>query len=605
MDEGNNNNKKKKDKLDKVVKSRIKGLGLDALFHQVDVSKKDEDYQKPKKHPFSLEEINLLEKLKRGLEIKKQKKIINLIAAWLKEILTPKASTKISLKLGSTSIKLVEIKNTKENILLTNVLFLPIPPILASNQENREEFILKSLSQEVDIRKINRCFISTIIPRNKVIIKFLKLPTQQLTEIKRMLEFEAERHLPFPLSEVETDFHIIKREENKTYVLLVAVKKEEIAKQLYLLKRIGIKPSAVEVSSIALYNSLIFLSEKKGFSIQINIAATSTDINIVKESKLIFGRGIDWGSKALTLDLSKFLNLSFENAEKIKKENGIILSKETKDRISKDISEKSSLWANYLIAEINKTIQYLQLKEGPVKIDKIILTGGGSKLINLNEYLRDKLKTKVTVYAPPKDIKISCDASSYHKYFPQMSLLLGIALRGLSSRQIEINLLPQKIKYSLQIKRQKMKRITVLAAALIGISISLITPYWIIADRNKQINKFREEIKILKPQLETIQDLRKKIRSIEDYISTKQSCMEVLRQISLIVSPDITIDKFSFDKNKSVVLAGEASSHSSVVTLSRNLSELSIFEDAKIRYTKRENVLKENVDFEIVCSLNN
>ena len=131
----------------------------------------------------------------------------------------------------------------------------------------------------------------------------------------------------------------------------------------------------------------------------------------------------------------------------------------------------------------------------------------------------------------------------------------------------------------------------------------LITPYWIVRKRNVRINILREKIERLKPQLETIQNLKKKIRSIEDYVSTRQSCMEALREISLVVSPDITINKFYFEKNKSVVLTGGASSHSSVVTFSKNLGESELFDDAKIRYTKKEDILKENVDFEIICSL--
>ena len=599
----NEENNKKKKKLDEIVKSRIKGLGLDALFHQVDISKKDEESHKSKKQPVSLEEIRLLEKLKRGLASNKQKKIIHSIAALAEDIFTPKTSTKISLKLSSNSVKLVEIKNGKNGTFLTKALYIPIPSILTSNQERMEEFILKSILKEIDIKKINRCFTSVIIPRSKAIVKFLKLPTQQLMEVRKMMEFEAERHLPFPLSEVETDFYIIKKEENKTHVLLVAVKKEEISKQLHILKKIGIKPSAVEISSLALYNSLNSPLYHDEFSLQINIAATSTDINVVRGRELVFSRGIDWGSKVLTLDLSKYLNLSFENAEKIKKENGILLSREPKDRISKDISQRSSIWADYLVSEINKTVQYLRLKEGRVTIEKIVLTGGGSKLTNLNEYLRDKLKTKVIMHKPPKDIRISCDTDIYTKYFQELSILVGIALRNAPARQIEINLLPQKIKYSIQVKKQKIKRTYAIAAALIGISVLLITPYWIVRKRNVRINILREKIERLKPQLETIQNLKKKIRSIEDYVSTRQSCMEALRQISLVVSPDITINKFYFEKNKSVVLTGGASSHSSVVTFSKNLGESELFDDAKIRYTKKEDILKENVDFEIICSL--
>jgi type IV pilus assembly protein PilM len=585
--------KEKPERLDKVVKSRIKGLGLDALFHQVDVSKKDEGQATIDKHPPSAEEAHLIERLKRGLPSKMGKMIFS------------KTSVKVVLDIGTSSVKLVELSRSKHKILLSKVIYLPIPHIITTTTEKLEKFLLEALSQAIDVKTIKRSFICTLLPRGKAIVKFINLPTQETGEIKRMLEFEAEHHLPFPSSEVEMDYHIIKKGANNTKLVLVAIKKDEILSHLSLLEKLGIKPDTIDLSALALYNSAIPYLPKTGTFLQINIGATYTDINIIKDGALSFSRGVNWGSTELTSSLSNSLNVGFDDAEKIKKENGILLSKKFTDPTKKLISNMAVSWADNLINEINRTISSCQLEQGILEIKHIILSGGGSRLSNLNEYLRDKLKLKITIQEVYKDIEFQYPAESYNKYCRELNLLLGLAWRGFGSGQFELNLLPEKIKYSRELKKQKIKRLVSLSTTVLLTAFLLLLPAWIMKFRDSQIKRLGQTLEQLKPSLVVVQDLKDKIQTIEDYTSTKQSCMEILREISIIISSDVTINSFAFEKNESLTLIGSAQSHASAVNLSKTLSESQFFESAKLKYTRKKDIPgKEEVDFEIICSLN-
>jgi type IV pilus assembly protein PilM len=582
----------KRERLDKIVKSRIKGLGLDALFHQVDLSKKDEEQAVSNKQRPSAEEMRLIERLKRGLPAKMGKAI------------TSKASVKLVLDIGSASVKLVELRRSKDKILLSKAVYLPIPHMVTTSPEKLEKFLLDTLAQIIDFKTIKKSFVSTILPRSKAVVKFLSFPTQEGAEVKKMLEFEAEHHLPFPLSEAEMDYQIIKRQPNDTKLILVAIKKDEISTHLSLLDKLGIKPDTIELSALAVYNSLLPYLPKEGVFLEINIGAAYTDINIIKDAAISFTRGINWGSHQLTLSLSQALNVSFEDAEKIKKENGICLSKKVSDPTKKSISEMAVAWADNLANEINRTISSFQLEKGLVSIKQIVLGGGGSRLINLNEYLKDKLKTKVSLQQACKDVEFEYAAENYNRYSRELNLLLGLAWRGFGSGQLELNLLPEKIKYSRQLKKQKARRLAYAAALTIAAALLLLLPAGIMKLRDKQINRLDKALKELRPAASVVQDLKEKIQTIEDYTSTKQSCMEILREISIIISPDITINSFIFEKNESVILAGSASSHASAVNLSKTLGESSLFAGAKLRHTRKKGIPgKQDVDFEIVCNL--
>ena len=101
------------DKLKKVVKTRIKGLGLDALFHQVDVSKKDDDYHKGKKHTSNIEEWKMLANLKKSLAYSGQQHLHHRFKKLLGGSLSSRTPTYVGLSIGSNSIKLLEIQNQK------------------------------------------------------------------------------------------------------------------------------------------------------------------------------------------------------------------------------------------------------------------------------------------------------------------------------------------------------------------------------------------------------------------------------------------------------------------------------------------------------------
>jgi len=602
----NDQPRQKKDELKKAVRAKIKGLGLDALFHQVDVTKKDEAPFKTKQYTPSDQELNIIEKLKKGIPLIQTKTLQAKFIEFLQRLIRPKISSKLILDIGTSSVKIVLFKNVKDQIILNKAIHIPIPSIVTSSKEKLEKFITESILQTIDSQTLQSSFISTILPRSMAVVKFIQLPTQQEEEIKKMLEFEAEQHLPFPALEVETDHHLLLKDDRQSRIVFAAVKKDEITRHLAFLKKLNIKPDAIEISSMAIYNSALKYFDAQDIYLQINIGATYTDINIIRNKILTFSRGIQWGSKDLGLILSRNLNISLDDAEKLKKENGILLTKKPSNQTQKVISDHTCAWADNLIAGIKRTIESFQLEFGTSSINTIILSGGASKTINLNEYLREHLKLKVILQKPRDDIQIDTSVDILDKFTPEFNLPLGLIANQASPQYIELNLLPRKIKYSREIKKQKTEKIISIATIASLLLSCLLLPLIIISLRNNTIKKLDAYLTRLKPQVVQVQDLKGKIQTIKDYISTKNSCMEILREISILIPYEITINSFSFEKSSSVMLIGIAKSHASVVGFAEDLNKSALFENAKIIYTRKKNTAQEQiVDFQIFCELKN
>ncbi|MBN3040303.1 MAG: type IV pilus assembly protein PilM [Candidatus Omnitrophica bacterium] len=596
-----NNNK---EDLRKAVHSKIKGLGLDALFHQVDKSTKDEFSYAAREKLQSKEEIQLMNRLKNPPRFPEPKNIFSKTVLNLYNLFNKNDDENLIIDIGTSAVKIIEAKQDKSSLVIEKISFIQVPHIVTTGEEKFNDFVITSLKDYRGKNLLKSKKISTLIPRSKVIMKFFSIPTIESSEIKKMLEFEAEHHLPLALSDVEYDFLTLDQENNKSLILFAAAKKQDISKILSLFEQAGITLDCIGVSSLALYNGL-FEESAEDTCLQVLIGSEYTDINITRSGSIEFSRGIELGSKKLTMKISENLNIDFENAEKIKKENGILLKEKDKNDTQKKTSSICCSWADGLINEIEKSIQHFQLHNANQQIKQIVLTGGGSKLENLNEYLRDKLKTKTVVSKKPQGLRLDCDSLAFDKYYLQLQALIGLALSHTHHKYLAINLLPQSIKKSIKRKKEKANLYIKTSLAVLLASLLFLIPFGLYLSREKKIKGLQAEIIKLKPQAETARQLQTKISTIEDYISTKQSSMDIMREISLLVTDDIIIDRFSFEQNRMVSLIGTAKTHSSAVNFSQSLSGSSFFESSNLKYSQKKDRYSEIVDFEIICILKN
>jgi len=588
--------KEKQEKLTQAVRARMKGLGLDALFHQVDITQKDSTTRR-RNQPKNEEDAALL---KRSLaQDPGRLPFLRETYAQLAQTNTPR---QVAISVGEKAIKILDFETSPTKTVITRVRYLPVPHQVTTTPENYETFITQTLTEQLGQRTGAPPALTLLIPRCDTVVKFLTLPSTDLAEIRKMIDFEIEHHLPFP--QAEADYQVLRRDGARSQVLLAAVPSADLTRQLAVFEKIGILPRTVEVSALALYNALAPLTTRQGITVHLAVGSRFTDINIIQDGQLVVSRGVTFGSRQLTDRLAEVLNVSFENAENIKKKHGILLLKKETNAVEQTFSGEACRWADLLVVEIQRTIQSFQMNLGMKHVDRLILTGGGAQLTHLNEYLKEKLQIPVMVPKLPSDIEVAADQDIFEEHLHALLPLLGTTQPQRGSRQdnVTINLLPRRMKSSLLRRKTRARQTVHLAAALIGLAAFCLVPLSLLGARSRQIQSINARIAHLKPQLRLAEDLKEKISTIEDYISTKTSCMTVLREISLLVSDDIMINKLDFEQNRAVTLTGEAASHASVVDLSRALNESKMFTSATLNYTRKKDRQTNTVDFEIVCT---
>ncbi|MCH8741570.1 pilus assembly protein PilM [Patescibacteria group bacterium] len=303
----------------------------------------------------------------------------------------------------------------------------------------RLESVLQKLIEKPKFGKINtKKFIFTL-PESKTFIHIVELPPDLKKEkTEEFIRSEAVSNFPFSLSDIYFGFKIVNRE-----VFLAAVQKNIVNEYLRVFKNLKLKPIVLEIESTSIFRAL---TKKEDEAILITgIGARTTNINIFDEGYLRLSISIDTAGNKFSQVLVKKLNISFQEAESLKKEIG--LDHEKKEGkvfliLQKEIQE--------IIFEIKKTEDYFRNKTGK-KIEKIILAGGSAPIPHLRQYLEENLEQPVLIGDPWENINIDIlKKKEYFKKALEINPILyapaiGSALRGLTRRpeKADINLLPR------------------------------------------------------------------------------------------------------------------------------------------------------------------
>ncbi len=236
-----------------------------------------------------------------------------------------KAKAVLGLDIGTSSIKAILLKVTKEEVELANagMVELHLDPAL-ENKEKRARVIegIKRLLEENEI-KVKNAVIA--VPGQSVIIRHLRLPSGARERLDQVIKFEAQNQIPFPLDKVGMDYQALPgKEGEEVKVILAAMKQELIDDRLALVEGAELSCVAMDISSLTLYNALRFRKPPKEAEVValIDIGATTTDISIHRDGVLEFTRSAPVAGNDLTGAIQYKLGVSFSEAEKLKREEG-------------------------------------------------------------------------------------------------------------------------------------------------------------------------------------------------------------------------------------------------------------------------------------------
>jgi type IV pilus assembly protein PilM len=349
-----------------------------------------------------------------------------------------KPKSQLGIDIGSSNIKIAQLRPKDDQFVLETYGLVNTSYQIANKESSTSvketAEILKNLVQRAGVTCKK---VIASLPNNSVFTSVIDMPKIPDSELKTAVEFEAKKYVPLPLAEVALSWSIIQEKkpkilkdtnlgayksetESRIKVLLTAVPTAVIDNYLKVFKMADLEVLALEIEALSLIRSLV--AEDADNTILIDIGAKSTSINLVDDGYLRLSKNLNVGGETITTSIAQSLSVNQARAEQFKKDFGL-----GANSTSTQIPQVMRPILDIIKNEASQLINLFESRGQ--KIDKIILTGGGSKLPSLKEYFSVLGKTMVLAdpwvkVNYPSDLKPLIGPLG-----PNLAVAVGLAMR--------------------------------------------------------------------------------------------------------------------------------------------------------------------------------
>jgi type IV pilus assembly protein PilM len=292
-----------------------------------------------------------------------------------------KAKSVVGLDIGSSAVKAVELRPSGKGAWhVAAIASEPVPQdSIVDGAIIDGAAVAESIRRLFNHKGFRTKDVAASVSGSAVIVKKISLPVMTEQELAASIQWEAEQYIPFDTQDVNLDFQIVDPGTGvdgtgAMDVLLVAAKKDRIADQPRVITQAG-RPTVVpDVDAFALQNAF---EANYGMGTEVvvllNAGASAININIVSGGQSLFTRDVSLGGNAYTEAIQRELSLSFDAAERAKR--GIPVEAHTFD----DVRPVLPAVPENVLLEIQKTFDFFHATAASDRIDRIVVSGGGSR----------------------------------------------------------------------------------------------------------------------------------------------------------------------------------------------------------------------------------
>lgn len=362
----------------------------------------------------------------------------------LKKISGGKENSAIGVDIGSSSIKIVEIKKKEGKAVLETYGAIALGPYAETDAGTvtnlPAEKIVTALKEVLKQADTTGDSLALAVPIQSSLIFTLELPaTIKDAELSSIIPTEARKYIPVPITEVAVDYFILPEKEpsfeemnnaepktsgEKMNVLVVATQNDAVSKYRSIVSQCNMKADFFEIE--------IFASIRSNFEhelspvLLVDFGASRTKLSIVEFGMVKAYHTIDRGGADITSSISKSLSIPFAEAEKMKKDFGFF-----GNPTEKSLTDVIKVHMDYIFSETNNVLLGYEKKYNRT-ISKVIFTGGGALLKGLREVALNNFRAEIEIGHPFAKVQAPAFLNKVLENMgPEFAVALGLALRKL------------------------------------------------------------------------------------------------------------------------------------------------------------------------------
>ncbi len=345
-----------------------------------------------------------------------------------------KSKLAVGLDIGSSSVKLVQLKEKKGGFQLLAFGTAPLPPeAIVDGALMNSAAIVQAIQELAAQQKVKTRDVAIGVRGHSVIIKKISMPRMSQEELDESIQWEAEQYIPFDVKDVNIDTQILTPAGDaagQMDVLLVAAKKDMINDYTSVCAEAGLTATVVDVDAFAVQNAFEANYETltEETVVLVNVGAAVSNINVISRGVTTFTRDITMGGNAFTEEIQKQLNISYDEAEALKVggqgESDAVVPQEV-ERVIQGVAEQMG-------GEIQRSLDFYASTAADGKITRAYLSGGTARVPALFKVLEARAGVPVEILNPFKNIEVDnkrFDPAVILAAAPSAAVGVGLAIR--------------------------------------------------------------------------------------------------------------------------------------------------------------------------------
>lgn len=336
----------------------------------------------------------------------------------------------LSLDIGSSSVKMLEVRGNGSAMRILNAGIAPLPfNAIQGNVVQDVASVTQAIRTLLDAQRIKATEVIAAVPGPAVIIKRATFPMQDPAELEETILFEAGNFIPESLDNVNLDYQTLDFDPSATDVdvLLVAVRKDVINGYVAAISDAGLVPVVVDVDYFALENMFEanYTLEPEEVVALINIGARYSSINIMKGERSAFTGDVPVGGRHFTDMLAQELGISYEQAETLK------LTGPTEESAREKVQSIIATASEQLLDEIQRALSFFWTGSADEHVSTVYLSGGSAQLPGLAPALSERLQIPVEVSDPFRLLTMGRHADEHfiRQHASALAVSVGLATR--------------------------------------------------------------------------------------------------------------------------------------------------------------------------------
>jgi type IV pilus assembly protein PilM len=455
------------------------------------------------------------------------------------------ARTAIGVDIGSRYVKVVELIREGAH---ARVVACAAQEITDSSDAAKADAVARAL-RAAGIRGRR---VVCDVARGDAVVKRIHIPATNRETARKVLQFEAQQHVPFPLEEMAWDFEV----DPSGFVLLAAVRQTVLEAVRAVLAQAGLRASAVTVSSAAAAAAYLQRADRLAgehadeAAVLLELGAGPVVVNVFRGGTWLLSRPLPVSGDDLTAAFAADLGCDFERAQRVRQGEGVAALPAAAPRVTE--------WLQALRAEVERSLLAAAEQTAILAVERIVATGGGWLTPGLPQAVSGVLGGAVEVFpCAPEPVT------------PAFGAAIGLALQDLGLAR-GVDLTASAAAGTRRQARRWTSSVVAIAGLLAVIAVGTWR-YWTLEQRSLVLQPARAAATRREEDMRSLDARRRALEAqaaeVQRLLRPRHKVLNALQELSAVAPAGMWLTAVSYSPGRPVAVQGKAASATQVSDL--------------------------------------